>query len=375
MIRAKSAKSVARASLLFVASVAVVFVIFEGLSSSAIVAHDVLTRGPASRLSQYDSLLGWGPVRGAYFPDFFGPAKYVRFNAGGFRADEPTAVTAPEGKIRIICSGDSFTFGQGVANDRTWCHLLSQLDPWIETPNLGYPGYGVDQAFLRYRRSGTAIDHDIHLFAFVEGDFNRMSRTAHHGLQKPILRLEGSELTVGNVPVSQFKTRVALRLQTASEGLRSVDFLRRVWRRVPWRPVMDSDRTMDKRVQKTGPVARAVFMELDRLARRRGAVVVFVFFPTAMNLERDTRWHQWFRATIDSLGFGYVDLTAPMRAVPRGQTATFFIPRGSPDQGHYTEAGNAWVAEVLLAELQQIPEVHDALDRNRSHREDHAVKQ
>ena len=357
---------VAALSLLAVAAaVALVFVLIEGLSSVTIVAHEVLFPEPGNGRSQYDEFLGWAPIPKVFQPNGYGQAKYVRINARGFRADEETEVAVPQGKVRLICSGDSFTFGQGVANDRTWCHLLSILHPHIETVNLGYPGYGVDQAFLRYQRDGSVVDHDVHVFGFVSGDFDRMGRRAHHGVQKPVLRLQGNELIVHNVPVSRFKTRSALSIQTAAERLRSVDFFGRVWLRL----FGSSERDMDEVLEKIGPLALRVFMELDQLAKWEGAVVVFVYLPTALDLRNDAPWFEWVRSVTDSLELNFVNLRQPMRNLPHGESATFFIPRGTEDGGHYTEAGNRWVAEVLLAELQQIPGVKDGFGRMSASRE------
>ena len=59
----------------------------------------------------------------------YGWQKYVRTNSLGFRNETETDTVAPPGKLRIICAGNSFTYGQGVANDQigatasaSWTH-------------------------------------------------------------------------------------------------------------------------------------------------------------------------------------------------------------------------------------------------------------
>jgi lysophospholipase L1-like esterase len=56
-------------------------------------------------------------------------------------------------KRRIAVVGDSFTFGLEVRYEDTWPYQLERaLGPEFRVLNLGVDGYGVDQAFLRYRR-------------------------------------------------------------------------------------------------------------------------------------------------------------------------------------------------------------------------------
>jgi hypothetical protein len=195
----------ARHILAFVLISGVVFVIIEGISSTTISVFQMVRDVPLSAPSHYDKSLGWISIPNTYIPNYYGLGKYVRTNAAGFRNDVETAVQAPRAKVRIICSGDSFTYGQGVANNRTWCHQLSKLNDQIQTVNLGQPGYGVDQMYLRYLRDGIELEHSVHIFAFVDGDLSRMGRLEQHRFGKPALKLENDILVADNVPVPRFR--------------------------------------------------------------------------------------------------------------------------------------------------------------------------
>src|SRR5439155_1903766 len=107
----------------------------------------------------------------------------------------------PDGKVRIICSGDSFTLGFGVDNTHSWCELLSSLEPRLETVNMGQGGYGVDQAYLWYKRDAAKIGHQAQLLAFVTDDFYRMQSSSFSGYGKPVLEVEDGRLVVKNAPV------------------------------------------------------------------------------------------------------------------------------------------------------------------------------
>jgi hypothetical protein len=84
-------------------------------------------------------------------------------NSQGIRAD-PTHVYAenpPEGKVRIATVGDSYVFCSQVNNGETWQHYLEQMRDDLEILNMGLPGGGTDQAFLRWERDGKRFKAQI----------------------------------------------------------------------------------------------------------------------------------------------------------------------------------------------------------------------
>jgi len=172
----------------------------EGLASYAVVVRDAVTAPSFAeqQYTRYDPDLGWVATPSLYSPNMFGPGVALRTNVQGFRNDANTTSVVPAGTARIICSGDSFTFGFGVDNAQTWCARLASIDRRLDTVNLGEGGYGVDQAYLRYKRDAATIEHHIHLFAFITADFDRMLSDAFQGYPKPVLDLDRSRLVVRN---------------------------------------------------------------------------------------------------------------------------------------------------------------------------------
>jgi hypothetical protein len=336
-----------------IAITAIVFVIVEGLSSTAIAVYQVRQK-PSLIVSRYDETLGWEGIPNLDITDVWGSGKYVRTNGRGFRNDGETEVTIPNGKFRIICSGNSFTYGEGVANDRTWCHRIVERDNRFETVNLGQPGYGVDQMFLRYSRDGMHLEHSIHILAFVEGDLNRMAWRSYSGHGKPVLRLSEGELVTDNVPVPRIRPRVSRAVVRAN--FRSVDFAQRVLNRLL--PQKGQELTLIDRV---GPVASWVFQTVHQLSHEQDIVSVFVFLPTERDLWGDTAWRIWVEATMDTLDLPFIDLTPALRNMKASQAEALFIPKGMLGDGHYTEAGNDWVAEVLYNHLMEISAIRALL--------------
>jgi len=124
-----------------------ILVVIEGLASYALLARDIMTHPVAERRhTKYDPDLGWVNEPSVHIPNMYGQGVYLKTNSQGFRSNHDFDTVVPNGKYRIICSGDSFTLGYGVDNDHTWRQVLTSLDPRLETVNMGQGGYGVDQA-------------------------------------------------------------------------------------------------------------------------------------------------------------------------------------------------------------------------------------
>ena len=89
--------------------------IAEGAASLVLVARHATSAGEYPDLPhvQYDAELGWTGRPNVTIPDTYGPGTSVRTNIQGFRETRDVSTATPPGQVRVICSGDSFTFGQG----------------------------------------------------------------------------------------------------------------------------------------------------------------------------------------------------------------------------------------------------------------------
>jgi len=147
---------------LAVGSCVLFFLLLEGFFSSLLVVYEMWSpqqrRTMTGPSMQYHPELGWVSVPNYYDQNYFAPNIYLRTNSRGFRANEEFTERVPPGKLRIICSGGSFTFGEGVSNDRTWCQDLETIDDRFQTANMSESGYGVDQMYLRYKLDGSVLD-------------------------------------------------------------------------------------------------------------------------------------------------------------------------------------------------------------------------
>ena len=163
-----------RGAIAWIGRLLLVFCVVEGVASLARFGLIVATqtqRPLAERAhTEYDAELGWVNRPNVSLPDLYGPGASLHINTQRFRGTRDVAPHTPVGRVRVVCSGDSFALGYGVGDDATWCHQLEALEPRVESVNMGQGGYGLDQAYLWFLRDGAALEHDVHLFSFIAED-------------------------------------------------------------------------------------------------------------------------------------------------------------------------------------------------------------
>jgi hypothetical protein len=125
----------------------------------------LLTSTGASTLTVvYDDLLGWAPR-----PNSRSENGLYSYNSFGIRS-APTdySLSPPEGVLRIALFGDSYTHGYEVPFENTWGYYLEnklrEAGVEAEVINFGVPGYGMDQAYLRWKKLGRKFSPHIVIF-------------------------------------------------------------------------------------------------------------------------------------------------------------------------------------------------------------------
>src|SRR5262245_24461527 len=144
----------------------------------------------------YDAELGWIPRAG------FSSSRniwhtQVTITPDNLRANGPDP--SPRGGRPVLAIGDSFTFGDEVADAQTWPAHLERLSgrPVL---NAGVFGYGVDQMVLRARKLVTTLQPEWVVVSFIPHDVVRCELSVF-GAAKPYFQLQGGELRPGNQPV------------------------------------------------------------------------------------------------------------------------------------------------------------------------------
>lgn len=267
----------------------------------------------------YDPVTGWANRPG----DVIGGGVTAHNNQWGFRGPEPEPSSAP----RLLLLGDSFAYGQEVADDETFAWHLDQSG--LNVVNTAVPGFGHDQMLLTLRRVAPDHSPDVVVLAYVPMDVSRNLRS-HRGAPKPRYYLDDLGILVEPGPVAAPGAGWTPRLYSVEIGEALV---RWVDTKVPpfsgWR------------VERGERLTLALFGALTSEAARYGARLVLVYLPTRADL-RESMFPSRDRALFDNicsvLDVDCVDTTPALKAL------------GAPlfRDTHYGPEAHAAIARVIL---------------------------
>jgi hypothetical protein len=306
----------------------------------------------------YDDTLGWTVGRSRRSAN----GMYLS-SADGLRAPRQGVVLArPKDRPRVALVGDSFVFAEQVPFEHSWGHLLeSNSAGRHQVLNFGVGGYGLDQAYLRFKKDALAWKPDVVVFAFPLTDLVR-SMTVYPFIEwsgwdipfsKPRLIRDAAGLRVLNVPTL---TPSAIFRKPAITDLPFLEF-DVGYRRHEWHWSI-SDIALLKRwlfaffppwVEKNQHVSddelvllnAEILRDFIRVAMEHGVVPIIVYLPGKPEILRVTR-----RETTDGqrimkrIGLPFVDTTpCVMELNPED---AYIV--GDP---HYSPKGNAAVAKCI----------------------------
>ncbi len=369
----KSGSSVSRLSFVFfnIAAVLALLLMFEGAASTYYAFRNTFAAPPVaeSLYTQYDPELGWVNLPNVYLPNMYGPGKFLRTNSQRFRNDADFTRSVPAGKARVICSGDSFTFGFGVDNEHNWPQLLAGHAPNLETVNMGQGGYGADQAYLWYKRDGAALEHNVQILALIYPDLYRMQHSSFNNYGKPVLTVENEHVVAGNVPVPRSMVVRAPRLVQVENALSTLAITRLL------RSTLHLDNAAprapsEERNEQTVRVLTYMLDDLAATNRTRNSTLVLAYLPIREELGWKSAgyWRGVLADYARAHGILYIDLSDDFRRLAPAEADKLFIPNGAVDAlgaaGHYNEAGNAYVADLIYQKLLANPEIAAKLHAN-----------
>ena len=154
---------------------------FEPLHTSALTdaQRDGVRRLIAgeNRYLEVSEALGWTLRPG-------GASGLYHASASGRREPEPGPLGP--GERRVLAFGDSYTHGDEVADGESWPAVLSER-PDVAVSNFGVPGYGPDQAYLRWEAEGAGEGPATVVIALLSVDLPRTLTRFH-----PYLNPEGA---------------------------------------------------------------------------------------------------------------------------------------------------------------------------------------
>lgn len=133
--------------------------------------------------------------------------RMYKSSAEGIRsAEQGVSFAASDPRRRIAFLGNSYAFAEEVPFEDSWGYFLERsLPAGSRVLNFGVPGYGVDQAWLRFRQDVVKWNPTITVFAFVQDDIWRTGNAypffkEWFGPSKPRFVIEGDKLKALNSP-------------------------------------------------------------------------------------------------------------------------------------------------------------------------------
>jgi hypothetical protein len=303
----------------------------------------------------YDDVLGWtiGPNRKSADGLYYSSSEGIRAPHEDFSSAKSTK------KTRIALVGDSYTFGEDVVYEDTWAYRLEKtLGTEYEVLNFGVPGYGLDQAYLRYEKDVREWKPKVVILSFIDHDIER-SMTVYTPLNypawdmpfsKPRLILRDGELKKLNTPTIKpaaiFSTGSVHMLpfieydrgyKTSEweEKFFHLSYLVRAF--ITWVPRWEVVST-DVSNQALTSVNASILKGFVGSVERMGSVPIVVYHPKrALDSMSNASLS---RRVLQEAGVAYTEPTSCLLELP---PADWFIP-----QGHYTPEGNAAVAKCLV---------------------------
>ena len=136
----------------------------------------------------------------------------IQANDHGFRCKHEFVSQKRKGTARALLFGDSFTAGDGVANNQRYGDRLEDRIPHLEVYNFGLPGTGTDQHYVAYREYAEEIEHDVLILGVTVENIGRVAARFRPYINeqgetliyaKPYYVLENGGLVLRNVPVAK----------------------------------------------------------------------------------------------------------------------------------------------------------------------------
>jgi lysophospholipase L1-like esterase len=368
-------KKLASSLALSIAAVVVALLVIEIVLRIAAPGENIPQR-------EYDPHLGW---RGRPNLECVLNEGHFRIsisqNSRGFR-DVERPVGKPPGTKRILCLGDSFTWGWGVEQDEIYTTVLgrryAEAGTSVEVLNAGVGGYSTDQLLLYLEREGFSYSPDSVVYQAAWNDVRDNPRTLVEAIyNKPAYDLEADgNLVLRGSPVPPLGAVGRLKY-LVSRHSRFAYFLKHRLHLARFAREAVADQGAEEATGGAGarsqtaadiegaaggaegatPAAEgrgaattpagpaeagypfrlfcALVAEMDAVCGERGTAFVTLIDFEVSDLEMD----HWERAC------GHVEVRFVDRYLRARETAD--APAYIPNDGHWTADGHRWIAELL----------------------------
>jgi len=216
-------------------------------------------------LYAYDAYLGWVPQENVVKEKWGFDVKTLN---DGIRSNG-TSLNFTKDTPLVMAFGDSFTFGDDVADHETWPAHLERLTGY-QVLNAGVSSYGLDQLIMRAEKLVPLYKPDIIVVSMINDDVIRASQKVRHGVQKPYYTIVHDELVLQNVPIPFKQTfRAVFRHSNIVHR-----FMNRFFADYWWAGTMDDHENIDTDHAK---LTELLFNKLNELAKKSNTRTIIMF--------------------------------------------------------------------------------------------------
>jgi len=233
----------------------------------------------------------------------------------------------------VVLLGDSFTFGDEVGDSDTWAAKLAAELPHARVTNRGVLGYGLDQMWITARADLQVLQPEILVVGVTSISVWRLENR-WGAWRKPRVELQGDELTVVDTPVPTPDEVI----QADRFRSRALDVLL-LW----WERMMPNRSTWSE----LSVVTTQLFTEMDAVAEKHGAQVMWVYLPQQeefLDRPRPLRVRELLSSYCAETSSECLDLTDTFREATSSGAP---LSRGA----HWAPAGHDLVSDAVAPTL------------------------
>jgi lysophospholipase L1-like esterase len=362
----------AREILFRVVAVAIGVVAALALSEGLIrlAAPKKLKTVEAEEFAQFDPWLGWANRPGASgLMRIVGQDDILaRINSRGLR-DREIGPTGRKTGRRILCLGDSFTWGWGVGDDETYPKILEHELAGVETVNAGVCAWGTAQELVWLEREGFRYDPDAVTVGFYLNDFADNASDSAGGYRRPVYALEGGRLVLKGVPIPMPRNGA---LETVNafvqRHLLTLRLLAAAWQWIDRGFLRTADLTPIERARLRGPGPHrppaeaetgAILNEARRVCEAKGVRFLVLAIPSMCQVrpsaplacrEQDDVTYAALIHLCAAAGIDVVEPLDELRAAEKGGLPVF-----PQSDFHWNAAGHRIAARLLARRLAEAP--------------------
>lgn len=315
------------------------------------------SEGGLEKAFEFDPDLGWVGIASSQLPDYYGTGLGVSFNSQRVRGTKEHPIPKPDDIFRILCLGDSFTFGHGVADETCYPAQLAKRGSKLDVVNMAVPGYSVGQSWLRWQRDGAAFDPDLTLAALICMDIHRMRIGVRRARNlAPKFRLVEDKIEVydrlSSAPASDTTTKEMKTGEILQFISRKNTIARTLKLAIPPRQ-FGPENVSESAFDELFDTACAIYVDMNRQCKEAGGDFALVLIPTITDISREydrkvyTKVEDQLRELAAREGFPFLGLREIFVNRSEEEWRSLYLDPAMDKSEHCGARGHALIAEEI----------------------------